>query len=277
MSCPANANQAVKELAMRKRILVIDDEVDMVRLLGHRLAMAEFESIPANNGKQALQILSEKELDLVITDIVMPEMDGYTLCKLMKASEHYAHLPIIVTTAFSEREQEFRDLGVDDFLIKPVDPQKLLDAIERALSRHHQKRLHKIVLFEKDVSPAIKMAIKQFRDMGFKIDVEFIQDHTDLIREVLRHQPDIFIMDTVQTDMPAPQIIRQLHGYVLTREMSILVYTSESGAEPKIKKRRRAKTQTDSIIQQCLDAGAAKAICPWDRETFLSVLFEYCR
>jgi len=264
---------------MRKRILVIDDEIDLVRLMGNRLAIAEYEPITAINGKQGLEILGEKEMDLVITDIVMPEMDGYTLCKLMKASQSLADTPVIVTTAFSEREEEFRELGVEDFLIKPVEPQKLLDAIERALNRRPHRRKHKIVLFEKDVSPAIRMAVSQFKDMGFKVDVEFIQDRTDIIREVLRHQPDVFFLDTVQDDMPAPEIIHQLHSYVMTREMLIFVYTSSESDPPKKKRFWPHRHQSDKsdVIKECLAAGAHQAVQPWDRETFLSVLFEYCR
>jgi len=262
---------------MRKKILVIDDEADLVRLIGHRLAIAEYDPLIAANGRQALDFLQEKEMDLVITDIVMPEMDGYTLCKLMRASDRLSDMPVIVTTAFPDREQEFRDLGVEDFLVKPVDPGKLLDTIERALNRHPHKKKHKVVLFEKDISPAIRMAVSQFKDMGFKIDVEFIQDRHDIIREVLRHQPDIFFLDTVQDDEPAPEIIRQLHNYVMTREMLIFVYSSESSPQKQGRFwSRRRKRETD-IVQECLAAGAHQAVEPWDREAFLSILFEYCR
>jgi len=126
------------------------------------------------------------------------------------------------------------------------------------------------------VNPSVMMAIGQFKDMGFKLDVEFVQEHDDLIREVLRHQPDIFIMDMAQAGVPAPEIIRQLRGFVIVRDMTILVY-SPLPPSPKEARKKGKKTQEEIIIQKCLEAGAAKIISPWDRETFLSVLFQYCR
>lgn len=260
---------------MYRRILIIDDEADLVRFMGYRLAVADFEPLTALNGKEGLRILNEKEIDLVITDIVMPEMDGYALCKHMKSSTTLARLPIIVSTAYPEREKEFRALGVEEYMIKPIGPQKLIDTIERLLSRHAHERKHKIVLFEKDITPDVKMAISQFKDMGFKLDVEYIQDTSDIIQEVLRTKPDIFIMDAVQAQTQAPEIIRQLRGFVIIRDMAIFIYSSLP-VEQKQNKKWKKKVAGDSIIKQCLDAGATRFVNPWNRETFLSVLLEYC-
>jgi len=263
---------------MRKRVLIVEDQVDLARFMGHRLAMAEYEPLIAHSGKEGLEILQEKEMDLLITDVVMPEMDGHTLCKVIRASKNFAELPIIVSSAYPDREAEFKDLKIEDFLIKPVEPDKLIETVSNVLGSSIYLKKHKLILFEHPLDAGIQMAVKQFRDMGFHIDIEVINDRDDIIREVLRHQPDIFIARVMREKGVTAGLVGRLRGYVLIKEMHILLYDGEYfKSETNRRIRHKKEKELKSCVAACVKAGATEYIEDFNREAFLSVLFKYCK
>lgn len=118
----------------RPRILVVDDTPANLRILSDALR-GEFELALAPSGARALEIaLSEEPPDLVLLDIMMPEMDGYEVCRRLKADERTRDLPVIFVTAMAEAEDEAKglELGAIDYLAKPVNP-----ALVKARVRNH--------------------------------------------------------------------------------------------------------------------------------------------
>lgn len=105
----------------RKRILVVDDTPDLLEGLCEFLKMEEYDVCNAPNGKEALTVLEEREIDLVITDLLMPVMDGFDLIKSIRADERFRLLPIIVFSAKprTENQQQALDTGADRFVTKP--------------------------------------------------------------------------------------------------------------------------------------------------------------
>ncbi len=102
------------------RILVVEDNLDLL-LLMTQLLKSYYRVYTAKNGKEALNIIHQKDLDLIISDVMMPEMDGYELTAEVKKDPNYNHLPIILLTAKTqaEDEQEALRMGADEFLTKP--------------------------------------------------------------------------------------------------------------------------------------------------------------
>jgi len=102
------------------RLLVVEDNVELLMLMC-QLLKPSYYVYAAKNGREALDIIHEKDLDLIISDVMMPEMDGYELTKIVKADPNYNHLPIILLTAKTqeEDEQEALLIGADEFLTKP--------------------------------------------------------------------------------------------------------------------------------------------------------------
>ncbi|MGQ9667860.1 MAG: response regulator transcription factor, partial [Anaerolineae bacterium] len=122
---------------MAQRILVVDDDVNALRLIAYALHREGFETLTAKSGPEALQILSEAPVDLVILDIMMPEMDGYEVCRRIREQPATARLPVIMLTAKSQVEDKVRgfQVGADDYVTKPVLPAELIARVKALLAR----------------------------------------------------------------------------------------------------------------------------------------------
>lgn len=106
----------------KHQILVVDD-IEMNRALLVKMFVDDYTVFAAEDGKQAMDILHNNEVDLVLLDLSMPEMDGYQVIQAMKAEQLLAAIPIVVTTgAVDKSERRAFDLGADDFITKPYDP-----------------------------------------------------------------------------------------------------------------------------------------------------------
>lgn len=119
---------------MNKKILLIDDEFRMRKLLADYFKREGFLIYEAENGKRALELLSTMAVDLIVLDIMMPEMDGLEFCKLVRKD---SNVPIIIVTAKSEEEDELLGfgLGADDYVTKPFSPKILIAKAKALLKR----------------------------------------------------------------------------------------------------------------------------------------------
>jgi two-component system cell cycle response regulator len=121
---------------MTARVLVVDDVAANVRLLEARLSAEYFDVVTAMSGKDALAICERAECDLVLLDVMMPDMDGFEVCRRLKANPATHHIPVVMVTALDQPSDKVRglDAGADDFLTKPI-PELVLIARVRSLAR----------------------------------------------------------------------------------------------------------------------------------------------
>ncbi|HWL04312.1 MAG TPA: PleD family two-component system response regulator [Xanthobacteraceae bacterium] len=121
---------------MTARILVVDDIPVNVKLLEARLLAEYFDVVSATNGAQALEICARGECDMVLLDVMMPDMDGFEVCRRLKATPETHHLPVVMVTALDQPADRVRGLeaGADDFLTKPVSDVALIARV-RSLTR----------------------------------------------------------------------------------------------------------------------------------------------
>jgi DNA-binding response OmpR family regulator len=128
---------------MSHKILVIEDDYDMLAFLGVLLHEAGFEVLQATSADQGLKLAQANEPDLVLLDIMMPEMDGWEACRRLRA---VGDMPIVFVTALHDAKNRDKGLVIgDDYIVKPFDPRELLNRvrqhIERAASQESTREL----------------------------------------------------------------------------------------------------------------------------------------
>jgi DNA-binding response OmpR family regulator len=119
---------------MAKRVLIVDDEPRYLRLLDANLRTEGYEVVTAHDGQQAIETFSAQPIDLILLDIMMPRLDGFSTCQRIR---EFSSVPIIILTAKGEEQDRVRglDLGADDYLVKPFSATELLARVRAVLRR----------------------------------------------------------------------------------------------------------------------------------------------
>ena len=120
----------------KKRILIADDEPN-IRSVVARMLDKDYVVLEATNGEEAVDIAGREKPDIILMDLMMPQMDGYTACSLIKADQATKMIPIIILTAIDhESNRKFAmEMGADGYITKPFTPQVLADAINPLLGK----------------------------------------------------------------------------------------------------------------------------------------------
>ena len=122
----------------KRRVVYIEDEPEMIDLVRLILNRRGYEIIGANGGREGLDLVRAQTPDLVLLDLMMPDMDGWDVYQQMKADEHTQNIPVIVVTAKAQSIDKVLGLHiakVDDYISKPFSPQELVDSIEKVLAK----------------------------------------------------------------------------------------------------------------------------------------------
>jgi len=134
-------NQARQLAEVIPRILLVEDNPDMLDFL-RSILQRKYELLSASNGNEGLKVAKGQNLDLIISDVMMPEMDGYTFCNKVKTNFATSHIPIILLTAKLLEEDRFTgfEQGADDYITKPFNAELLLVRVENLLQQRKQLR-----------------------------------------------------------------------------------------------------------------------------------------
>jgi DNA-binding response OmpR family regulator len=121
---------------MARKILVVDDQENIARIVRMMLENKGYATIWAADGAEALRLAKTEEPDLILLDVMLPKIDGFKVCRLLKFDKKYSHIPIVLLTAKSSPgdKQTGREVGADYYLEKPFQPVQLIQVIEQLLS-----------------------------------------------------------------------------------------------------------------------------------------------
>ncbi len=127
---------------MARKILIVDDDSDFVEAVTMILKSKKFEVVAAYDGKEGIDKVKAERPNLVVLDVMMPEKDGYTVCKELKSDPEWSHIPILLLTAVASHvpttrytQQMGMETEADDYIDKPVEPEVLVKRVETLLSK----------------------------------------------------------------------------------------------------------------------------------------------
>ena len=256
---------------MPKRILIADDEPTIVALAVAKLEERGYTVETARNGKEAWDIVKVRPPDILITDVVMPVMDGVDLYKEMKKDPQCAYIPIVVITDNRVFRESFRTLGVEHFLPKPIDVERLLYKVDAVLaSVALGRRNNQTIILGSDndmISDMARALEEQQMVVGKSMDpIDFI--HTALVVT-----PRVILIDVLmKSDISAVEVIRALKVFVRLNEAKIVVFTKlapeDMGNSESAEQLRQAKND-------CLNAGAVRYIGRYTPATFWDSIQEF--
>ena len=117
---------------MPKKVLIAEDHEFMIKVLGFNLNQEGYDVIVAKNGNDAIELIQNESPDLILLDIMMPGKNGYEVCKIIKANEKTASIPILMVSALGQKADAEKGIkaGAEDFITKPFSPKALISKIK---------------------------------------------------------------------------------------------------------------------------------------------------
>lgn len=169
--------EAQVNIDKKPTVLIVDDLKDMCEFLSDNLS-EEFEVLTASNGVEALSVMKDNDVNLIVSDVMMPEMDGMELCRRVKSDLKYSHIPVILLTARAAEESKVEglELGADDYLTKPFNFNVLKLRIRKFLE--WTKRSHKNFAQKIDVAPS-EITITKLDEQFIAKAIKIVEEHID--------------------------------------------------------------------------------------------------
>ncbi|MEO8822419.1 MAG: GAF domain-containing protein [Ginsengibacter sp.] len=180
----------LKAVGKNATILVVDDDDSIRSLLEQELGEAGYLIEQAPNGKAALESIRKHRPDLIILDVMMPEMNGFDVAAILKNDPQTMDIPIIILSIIQDKARGFR-IGVDRYLTKPIDTAQLFTEVGNLLEQGKSKK--KVMVVDED-SEAIRSLTEVLHTKGYQV---FESDGKELVQKAISNQPDIIILNSV--------------------------------------------------------------------------------
>lgn len=195
------------------KILVVDDDKAINELIKVNLELQGYDVIQAYDGTEGFALAKQEEPSLIVLDVMMPEVDGYTVAQRIRQCPEISDTPIIMLTALSELNDKVNgfNIGVDDYLTKPFEPEELVVRVRALLKRTHQipktsairdlLTYKEITLIPESYSVQINEKVQKLTPIEFDIFNLLFQNHGNmvsakrLLKEIWGYEPD----DSVET------------------------------------------------------------------------------
>lgn len=255
-----------------KDILLAEDERGIAILIKRELERQGFNVVVAGNGREALRIINSQKVDLLITDVVMPEMDGVELYLALKNNKMTGSLPVIIITDKEMFQNSFAALGVDHFVDKASNIDMLMTKIrEINLLRKDAKHYRKVLVCGSRGDVARQMG-SLLQGRGCLVSI--VDDPVDVVPRVLQMKPNIILLDLlIEGPALVHDVIRSLRCYDFLKDCAIVTYIYFS--PDAVGQSQGAVELIGEKIRACQDAGAVKHLGQFNRAVFLDSLKEY--
>jgi PAS domain S-box-containing protein len=213
-------SKAVAPLDLNAKIVLVIDDDPVIRDTLTRVLVAEgIRPVTASDGASGLQSAKECHPDLIILDVMMPKIDGWSVLSSLKAEESLSEIPVIMHSVQDDRDLGFM-LGATEYLVKPVERNKLVSVIRRHI---HDPESHVLVIEDDEV---IRRAIKRsLNDEGWNV-AEACQGAEGLA-EVQKKMPAVILLDLMMPEIDGFEFLEQLHQNPAWLEIPVVVLTAK--------------------------------------------------
>ena len=201
---------------MKQKILIADDERDIIDFLRYNLEKEGFDVLSAKNGAEALSLV-KKNPDLILLDVMMPEVDGWEVVRSLKGNPSTASIPVIFLTAKSTELDEVLglELGADDFIMKPISIPKLIARVKSALRKKVNSKNA-----DETVNGALKHGILEINPAQYKVVVDkkeifFPKKEFEVLTYLVRHAGKVVTRETLLTHIWGTEV------YVIDRTVDV--------------------------------------------------------
>jgi len=173
-------------------VLVVDDDANIRELLLQELTEAGYRVLLASNGREGVAIVRRERPDLIVLDVMMPEMNGFDVAAVLKNDPQTMDIPIVILSIVQDRDRGFR-LGVDRYLTKPIDTDLLFREVGALIE---QRKSHKRVMVVDEDASTVRTLSDVLTSRGYSV-VEARGD--DLLERAVAMQPDIILLNSVSS------------------------------------------------------------------------------
>ncbi|HPP88549.1 MAG TPA: response regulator, partial [bacterium] len=235
---PINKEQFLIEfdkiLNDKRYILIIDDSKIIHKQLLEILINNNYRVLQAYNGQEALEILEKQKPDIILTDIEMPIMNGYELCKAVKQNPSTEKIPIVILSSLTTGVDIDRgfDVGANDYLTKPVNAEELISRLDAILKENIKSTREKILVID-DSKTIRNMVIQGLEQQGFK--VYYAVNGKDGLQKALECNPDLITTDYDMPIMNGWELCQELRKHEKLKEIPTIMLTSRDAARDRAK------------------------------------------
>jgi len=176
-----------------ERVLIVDDDPDIERLVRYNLSQAGFEVSTANTGRLALDLVQRHPPDLIILDLMLPDVDGMEVCRTLRQRENSRRIPVVMLTARGDEIDRVIgfELGADDYVMKPFSPRELVLRVKSIFRRMKDERTDMLRSGDIQVYPGRRQCF-----VGAE-SVVLTAKEFDLLQELMRAQGNVLTRDTL--------------------------------------------------------------------------------
>ena len=210
-------------------ILVVDDDPDAVNLLRLYLEAEGYSVTGACNGETALPLAVELQPAVILLDILMPGLDGFTVLEKLKTNPVTQDIPVVIVSALAEQDKGL-SLGAVDYLTKPIDRQRLLQSVSRLTRLKSRKgRFPSVFIVDDDKELVDLVRIHLLMGGNFKVVCAY--NGREAIEKMRAQSPDLIILDILMPEMDGFEVIQTLKDNPLTRHIPVIILTAKDLTE----------------------------------------------
>ena len=260
---------------MINKIVMADDEVDIVQILQKRMTQGGFQVYSAHDGQSALDLTVKHVPDLIITDVMMPIMNGFEFCKAVKQNIQTKDIPIIVVSAKGSIQDSFMFLGVNDFLHKPFKLEQLESKIHDKLNMAKMMHTQKTKIIFHSFKGSVISNVRTMMEEVPQWTALFTNSAAELLVMAKDHVPDLVVIDLLMTGASVPEVIAEIKQNPLLVNTDILIYYSPLNINEDNFTQQAKMIEIQYLKNAALNIGAKEYLGPFNPERIMEFFNSY--